>query len=325
MLALGIWCCCDERPSKVSDMSGRMDFAFDWAAKVKFDVNMRFDFNGDFSSWAKFSSATSINLNFQFGGLSAYKRQLSADLDDDGVEETVRLLAFASGDPAAPERVMVAWRGDAYTYDADRCYVMWWEGTKLQLLNGRCGSDEPALHCEMSEGKSSTLSCDVCSANGTCSTCDRSSVSDCIDEGERKLNPVVGAAGSSARGGASSLAGSAGTPGLAGTAGEASGHAGEASGFAGAAGTSARSGGGASSVAASVGTSVSVEFDTCQSQVRSLSSTAASCNRTLRDPSRLCSDSLTDVNVCYVAIQGAGLFGSACSVFGSDVCQGVRQ
>lgn len=328
LLALGFWSCCDERSTKVSDMSGRLDFAFDWAVKLKFDASMRFDFNGDFdfSSWAKFSAATNINLKFQFGGGSAYKRRVSVDIDDDGVGESVEVLAF--GDPTSPDRVMVSWRGDDFTFDSDRCYVMWWEGNTLELLNGRCNSPEPALHCQMTEGKASTMSCNVCAENGVCTACNASLVSECIDEGERKLSSNSGVGGSAGTGGVLMSAGAGGTnsPWIdkAGAGGEAgaAGATGEATYAAGAGGASIGVVAGGTQ-SASVGTSISVEFDTCQMQVRSLAGTAAGCNRTLRDASVLCAERLTEVNVCYVAVQGAGLFVSECSVLGSQACQGV--
>lgn len=323
LLAFGFWSCCDERSSKVGDMSGRLDFAFDWAVKLKFDASMRFDFDGDFAGWAKFSAATGVNLKFQFGGGPAYKRRVRADLDDDGVDESVEVLAFASGDPSTPERVMVSWRGDAYTFDADRCYVMWWEGNTLELLNARCGSAEPALHCQMQEGKSSTMSCNVCAGTGVCTACDASLVSECIAEGERSLSANAGSGGAAGAGGdlSSAVAGRTNATWVD-TAGRA-GAAGEPASSAGAGGLSSGVALGGSTQSVSVGTSVSVEFDTCQTQVRSLAGTAANCNRTLRDTNALCSERLTDVNVCYLAVQGAGLFVSECSVLGSQACQGV--
>lgn len=152
LVLIALASCCRDRPLRVNDMESRLDFSFDWATKVDFDASMRFDFNWDFSAWAKFSAASRFTLDFDLGQLPAYRRKLQADLDNDGILEVADLLAFGT-DPASPERVFVAWKGDAYTFDADRCYVMWWEGTKLQLLNGQCHGSEPALHCEMTKGE----------------------------------------------------------------------------------------------------------------------------------------------------------------------------
>lgn len=329
LLLVGFAGCCKERPLRVNDMESRLNFGFEWAAKVKFDASARFDFNWDFAAWAKFSAASQFTLDFDFGQLPAYRRKLQADLDNDGVLEEVDLLAFGV-DPSSPERVLVSWQGDAYTFDADRCYVMWWQGNTLQLINGRCHSPEPALHCEMTKGKAETFSCNVCQGSGDCAQCAAAEVSDCVSDGQSRLahppaSGGAGTAGSSAFGGAGNAnggtGGTGGAPGGAGAAGTAFAGGGIAGGTTFPV-TVATGGTTASPVATTI--AVSVEFDTCLTQVRSLAGDANGCGRgPLIDANTLCSSRLSDVNICYVAVQGAGLFSSECSVLGSDVCRGV--
>jgi hypothetical protein len=339
-LTAGLGSCCDEPRLKVKDMSGRLEFSSTWATNARFDVSMLFSFDGDFGAWGELSaaSAATLNLKLDLSGILAYRQTLSADVDNDGVAETVKLLALSGTGPSAPDRVFMAWRGDSYTLDADRCYVMWWEGSKLELLNGQCGSAEPALHCQMTTGEPATLACDVCGATGICAPCSANEVSSCVSEGKKELEGTANASGG--RGGAgasentpggSTNAGAAAIGGTAGFAGaNALAGAAGAGATAGAAGTGGFDVGGQSAVGlgGSSSVSVSAEFSACVAQVQSLSTSASGCGlSSVGDTNTLCSNQSSAVEVCYKAVDaaaglGGGLFNPVCSALKS-ACQGV--
>ncbi|MBN2192214.1 MAG: hypothetical protein JW751_05315 [Polyangiaceae bacterium] len=60
------------------------------------------------------------------------------------------------------------------------------------------------------------------------------------------------------------------------------------------------------------------------SQVSTLEDDARDCDEgALRDATDLFTIRLTDVNVCYLAVEGARLFGSECNALASAACTGV--
>ena len=74
-------------------------------------------------------------------------------MDDDGIAERVRLMAFAESDPSNPTWVFASWRGDRYSFDEGMCYLLWWEGGRSELMTARCDDEEPAVHCQMTHGR----------------------------------------------------------------------------------------------------------------------------------------------------------------------------
>ena len=276
--------CCRTTELKTGDMRGRLEFGFAFAVNVRFDAAMRVDLEGgvDLGAWAGVLAASGVALDVDIASRAAFAQTVEADVDDDGVGEAVALLAFGD-DPARPARTFAAWRGDKYTFDEGRCYVLWWdEGGRRQLLQATCGRSEPALRCEAPAG--GALACEVCDASGAGAGCDAEAVTDCVEQGRREL--------------------------------EGQGRAGQG----GAGGQGAGDGG-----AGGAGGSSSFEFDTCLSQVSSLAREAERCG--LAPPveaTLLCESRLSRVNVCFVSVQGAGVFGSACAALESDVtCGGI--
>jgi hypothetical protein len=339
--------CCSDYQLRVGKLRGQMDFGFDVAADVEFDWDMQFNFDFDWTGWAKISAATAANLDFDGFGSLTFGTRTSGDVDDDGVDERVRLVAVAGDEPAEPDRVFAAWEGDEYSFDEGICYLLWWDGKQIDLLSSRCGNDEPALHCVMTRGNEASLSCDVCNGNGACTECSaQQTVDDCITTGEDQLPDEPGAP--NAEGGSAGQNQSAG--GSAGQNGPAGGDAGQGEPAGGSAGRSEAGGGsnlaGAGGAAGSPatggneaggvpnaetggssgqggGTSVSAEWSTCIEELRTIRSDARDCG--LAEPlddDTLCSERLSDVNLCYLADIGSGLFTSPCSVLEEDVTCG---
>jgi hypothetical protein len=335
---LVVQACCSDYKLRVGKLRGQMDLGFDVAADVDFDWDMQFDFDFDWAGWAKISAATDATLDFDFAGSLTFRTRTTGDVDDDGVDEKVRLLAVAEDDPSAPDRVFASWEGDKYSFDRGMCYLLWWEGKRIELLSASCDQIEPALHCVMTRGKEASLSCDVCNGNGACMECGaQQTVDDCIGTGEDQLpdepgpsNAQGGSAGQNQPAGGSAgrnqpAGGSAGqhepaggNPGLAGAGGAAGSAAtgGSATGGvpnAGTAGSTGRAG----------GTGVSAEWSTCIEEVETIRSDARDCG--MADPldeDTLCSERLSDVNLCYLADIGSGLFTSPCSVLKEDITCG---
>lgn len=347
MLTLSVFvaaqACCDDYKLRVGSLSGRMDFGFDAAADVDFDWDMRFDFGWDWSGWAGISAATEANLDFDWTGAGSFRTRINGDVDDDGVDEKVRLIAVAKDDPSDPDRVYATWKGDEYSFDQGICYLLWWEGRRIELLSARCDESEPALHCSMTWGNESSLSCDVCNDAGACMQCGTDqTIADCVRAGEEELPDepepsnteggsagrpgVVGDAGREAAGGSSSSAGAGGTSAsFAGTAGA------EVS-IAGAGGTKTGirpTGGTAGGSIVDGGIDVSVEWSTCVEQVAWLTSEARDCDMAEpRDDDTLCSERLSEVNLCYLAVEAAvqtgGFITSPCRVLDENItCGGL--
>lgn len=294
--------CCSQPELEIRWMGGRMDLGFDLAAGIDFSVEDRFDFELDFGGWARFEAAAGASLAVDLTGLQAYGRTLSVDIDDDGVREEVRLIAFADADPSRPTRVFATWAGDEYTYDDGRCHLLWWDEEQIELLSAACGSSEPALHCTRARGDETTLACDVCAASGRCAPCSSNRVATCVDQGEARLvSPPVATGG----------AGGSGTAGEAGAAGFEAGGAGAG-------------GASAGGVEAGAAGALGADVGACLAEVASLTGRADACGLgPLRAASELCAQRATEVDICQVAVAGAGLFGSVCTALESDACAGV--
>ncbi|MBN1606545.1 MAG: hypothetical protein JW940_07915 [Polyangiaceae bacterium] len=336
--------CCSDYKLRVGKLGGRMDAGFDVAADVDFDWGMRFDFDFDWAGWAKISAATQATLDFDGAGSLTFKTRTTGDVDDDGVDEAVRLVAVAEDDPSEPDRVFASWEGDKYSFDQGMCYLLWWDGKRIELLGAGCDQLEPALHCVMTRGNPASLSCDVCNGHGACMECSAGqSVDDCIGTGEDRLpdeprpsNEQGGSAGQPARGSAGQSQSAGGGAGqnqpAGGSAGQlASGSPGLA-GAGGSAGSTATGGtdtggvpnaGAAGSTGQTGGSGASAEWSTCIEEAQTIRSEARDCG--LDDPldeDTLCSERLSDVNICWLAVAGAGLFTSPCGVLEENITCG---
>jgi hypothetical protein len=339
-----------------------MGFGFDVAADVDFDWDMQSEFDGDWAGWAKISAATDATLDFDVSGSLTFKTHTSGDVDDDGVDERVRLVAVAEDDPSDPDHVFATWEGDKYSFDQHTCYLLWWEGRQIELLSADCDQVESAVHCVMTRGDRASFACDVCNHQGTCVDCStKQTVDDCTSDARRELpiepepsrpqggsagqgpsaagstgqnQPTAGSAGQGQPAGGSAGQGqpAGGSPNLAGAGGAASGLAGSDGVQAGSTGTGATAGtaaGGAANgdTGGSTGsggtTSVSAEWSTCTEQVETIRSEARDCDMTHPlDENTLCSERLSDVNICWLAVAGAGLFTSTCSVLEENLTCG---
>ena len=315
--------CCDDYELGVPDLGGRMSFGADVAFDFDFDWDMQIDWDFDldlrWAGWSNIRWASDFNIDIDLSGMLAFETETDQDIDDDGVAEKVRLLAFSEDDPADPYVVFAAWKGDKYSFDEGRCYLLWQKGDTVELLSAACDKAEPALHCVMTRGKPGSLQCDACNQYGVCAECNaKGSVSSCVKEGQAlpKAPPV-------AEGGAAGSVGEAGQPAVAGQGGASS------AGAAGQGGSAQSENGGAPAAGgnASTGGSVTVtaEWSLCVEQVSWLAGQARGCSMPeLLDTDVLCSDRLSDVNICYVAAQAVGLFGSTCTVLEENLtCGGL--
>jgi hypothetical protein len=103
---------------------------------------MRVDFEGDLALWCGIDAATEWTVDFDFSASTPTSRRSTSTSTTTGSRREVVLIAFAAADPADPERVFCSWKGDEYTYDAGRCYLLWWEGDTVRMLSAPCGRDE---------------------------------------------------------------------------------------------------------------------------------------------------------------------------------------
>lgn len=75
---------------------------------------------------------------------------------------------------------------------------------------------------------------------------------------------------------------------------------------------------------ATSGGGIDVQFDSCLGQVMELSKVGLECGlESNLDAATLCEENLSDVNLCFLGVEGAGLFRSTCDVASSDVCRAV--
>ncbi len=300
--------CCSDPELEVPQLRGRLDFGFDVAFDVGFDADMRVDFDGDLALWCGIDVATEWTVDFDLSGFDAYEQTLDVDIDDDGVPEKVVLIAFATDDPSDPERVFSTWKGDEYTYDAGRCYLLWWDGATVMMLSAPCGNGEPALLCSKERDEATSFSCDVCEASGRCAPCDARTVDDCEQEGAEALDrtpaPTGGASGT---GGASATGGAAGAAGTV-TAGSAG----------------APAGGSAGAPAGAAGAAGAANQEACADQAVFLANRAKACDLSnLRATPELCSERSAETYRCYLAVNGLDQLGSDCDALTSSVCAGV--
>lgn len=333
--AVGHGCCEDFEPTLGGEYA-RMDLGFDLAFQVEFDWDMQTKFEGSLAVWSKIHAAVDANIAFAPEGLVAFSTSVEGDVDGDGVSEQLRLLAFAD-DPSHPERVFAAWEGDKYSFDTGICYVLWWQGDTVELLRAECGAQEPAVHCVLEAGDRSSLACQACNDLGVCANCEVDlSVAACMEAGrktwveDRDTMGTAGAAGTDRTGGSAGgerephKGGSQAIPrprAGAGAGGNAA--ASEVAGKAGSSGAagvlaSAGQGGGAGE-----GLAPAPDYGTCGQRVEQLTRRAASCG--LGDPRAtdlLCSQRASDVDLCYFAVEAAGLLGAPCTVLEDDVACG---
>jgi hypothetical protein len=87
---------------------------------------------------------------------------IAADVDADGVVESLSVLATAAG------AGFVAWRGDAASGDDGDCYVAWPDAPGAWFLAARCGDPGTVAACR---ANASGAACVVCGAAG-CGPCD---------------------------------------------------------------------------------------------------------------------------------------------------------
>jgi hypothetical protein len=276
--------CCDEPELKLSDMDARVDFGVRASAAVDFDLGMELQFDGDFAAWSGVA-ASDANVSLAPLNGSAYQQTLRLDMDDDGVTEIVRWMAFSDAGPEKPQQLLATWQGDKYSFDSGRCYLLVEQGGDARLISGDCQSTEPALVCDRS-GDARKASCQVCDEQGTCTTCEAPTVVGCIEEGTRSLGTAPNSGTGATGGNAGSSGGGGGT--------------------------------------ANGGGSISVEFDSCIEQTKLIARAARSCDHAApREAAILCEQELGAVNVCFAAVGGADLFGSPCASLDSDACSGV--
>jgi len=279
---LVIGSCCDDPELQLSDMNARIDFAATVSLAVEFDLNMALEFGGDFAGWSGVSAASSANLAASIGG-DAYQQTVQLDIDDDGVEEAVRWVAFSDVGPEAPQQLLAAWEGDKYSFDAGRCYLLAQQGAEVRLLSAQCQQPQPALVCVRAGDAESAL-CQVCDEQGTCAACKSDSVLGCVEEGARELAKAPDLGG----GGAGGDAGGGGAPG----------------------------GGSTGSI------SVEFDSCVEQTKLIA-SAAKSCAHAPPRQAAVLCEQELSAVNICFAAVGAADLFGSPCAALDSKACSTV--
>ncbi len=300
--------CCEDQKLEVSELDLRLRGGYEASIDVEFDWDMQFEWDWDWSGWSHIDASASQSFEFDGEEWFTFENHVDADVDDDGVDESVNLIAIAEHQPTDPERIYVTWRGDEYSFDAGMCYLLWWEGTTTKLLMAHCGRQEPAIACEMRQGRRGSLDCGACNELGVCVDCgEQQKVSECIDLGAEELPNESNAKGGQGGGAGQGEGGSSGQTGQSGSAGEGEGGSSGQAGTAGAAGD----------------ITVTTEWSLCVAQVDSLRDDAEDCNRdNMLQTEELCRNRLSDVDLCYLAVEAGGLFVSACSVMDQELACG---
>lgn len=169
--AVSISSCCRWPDLRLGDFESRLDMGFEAAAKVEFDLGMEFDLKEDLGSWSDVEYATQANTEYDTAGKRAFRTRIDADMDDDGIEESVDMIAFDESGPSSLERVFAAWEGDKYSFDKNKCYLLWWRGATVEILSATCKKREPAVHCTMLKDQPESMECESCGYDGDCTFC----------------------------------------------------------------------------------------------------------------------------------------------------------
>lgn len=293
---VGTAACCDEPELRVGDIQAMGDFSLSVSVGVEFSVEHAIVFDGDLPAWSGLAAAGNADVEYEFSSKHAYARELELDIDDDGVREKVEYLGFSNGSPANIERGFASWHGDRYSFDTGYCHLLSWQGAFGLLLSGHCGSTGAAVACPVGLERSTEPICQVCDATDACSVCSSQTLTECLREAKVS---VAGGDIDAATATATAIATATAT---------ATTGAGVTVGIGGAAGAG----------------SVSVDFDSCVAEVQRLADVGRQCGLPDGlDSSSLCREQLSDVNICFLAVEGAGIFGSVCAVAASASCEGV--
>jgi len=231
--------------------------------------------SGQIGVWARTPAVTDLELGIDSTNFTFAEGKLVTDVDQDGYDETVKILV-AIDDRDQSQRAFIAWKGDKYTLDKNRCYLAWQEGRTARLVSGRCDGKQGAIWCHAPSSKPSKLVCQVCDQSGECVDCDTDEpISECdypeSEDAGAKTDASLGI-----------------------------------------------------DVSVPLDASVSVELSPCEKEVVELARETRACSiEAFLDEQRLCEQSATEVNVCYLAYQAADLIGqSTCAVLRDDFACG---
>ncbi len=164
--------CCGDVNLSLGRFSGFMSGSFRLAGDIDIDGLSSFDLTVSIGGWAGVSFVTDIELDIDLSGFSFVTGDKKEDIDEDGADETVRVLVAVDEDDEDNNRVFLAWKGDEYTLDEGQCYLAWLVGETLWLASAPCDEPEGGIVCQMRADDESSMSCEGCDRSGACRECD---------------------------------------------------------------------------------------------------------------------------------------------------------
>lgn len=259
---------------------------------------------GDLKADARFSLNVSLDIDFDVdteldfhGDLAAWSKlgavtaaSLSVDLD--GLKAYQRLVRVDIDDDGVAEAVSYLAFGSAPR--AIEHGFARWEGDKYTFNKGACyllswHGDEATLVSARCDSDGAALFCSIDSAGSddvSCEVCD--GAGECAACDRRSVADCI-------KQGEETLMTTVGG------------------------GSSVDAGGGGA-----IDVDGSVALDTCVSEVNSLGKSGADCGIADNlDRGALCENSQSDVHSCFLALEAASLFNSACDVINTGACAGV--
>jgi hypothetical protein len=183
IVPLGMRGCCESTGLSLGRFSGFMDLSYRLSLDVDLSLFTSFELGGRIGAWADIELLADLELNLDLDAVIFKQASLQQDIDRDGKEESVSLLAAVDEQSGEAVRVFVAWKGDEYTLDEGRCYLAWVEGDSLRLASASCGERESPIICSAPIDDPDRLSCQSCTEEGECTQCDtKGEADDCRPE-----------------------------------------------------------------------------------------------------------------------------------------------
>ncbi|MBN1655900.1 MAG: hypothetical protein JXA30_19190 [Deltaproteobacteria bacterium] len=181
--------CCTDVHLSLGRYRDSMDASLRLISDIDIDAFVSFDLDTSIGSWAGLSwlANAEFELDLDLNAVDFRIHKLVLDIDRDGVDEAIRLLAAVDRHDADNYRTIVAWKGDKYTLDKNTCYLSWLEQNTLVLVSARCGRDENFRRCQMQVDDPNSWSCQGCDRSGECVACD---ADDTVDDCKPRQEPI---------------------------------------------------------------------------------------------------------------------------------------
>lgn len=172
IVPLGMRGCCESTGLSLGRFSGFMDLSYRLSLDVDLSLFTSFELSGRIGAWADIELLADLELNLDLDAVIFKQASVQQDIDRDGKQENVSLLAAVDERSGEAVKVFVAWKGDEYTLDEGRCYLAWVEGDSLRLASASCGERENPIICRAPIDDPDRLSCQSCTEDGECTQCD---------------------------------------------------------------------------------------------------------------------------------------------------------